>query len=159
MRFAAAIRFASRRTRRPHRKVPTEAAVRTKSIAAFAPRLKTGAALLPLALLGACSFAPAYKPAQTATPPAFKEASLPMPAGWSEATPMDTSLRGDWWRAFNDPVLNDLETRALAASPTLAAALARYDEARANAREAAASLYPTIGVDANITHERTSANA
>jgi outer membrane protein, multidrug efflux system len=56
-------------------------------------------------------------------------------------------------------VLDDLETRAAAASPTLAAALARYDEARAQAHEAESNLYPTIGVSGSIGHQRTSANA
>jgi len=82
-----------------------------------------------LALLAGCSMAPSYRPPETAAPAAYKEV-----AGWTNAAPQDDAPRGAWWEAFKDPVLNDLEKRAETASPTLAAALARYDQARAVAR-------------------------
>lgn len=113
-------------------------------------------ALLALAVLasglGACSMAPAYRPPEIAAPATFKEV-----AGWSAATPSDAEGRGDWWRAFGDPVLDDLEVRAAKASPTLAAALARYDAARAAARVEGADLYPQAGVSAGASRERLSA--
>jgi multidrug efflux system outer membrane protein len=114
---------------------------------------KIAIVLLP-ALLGACSFAPKYHPPLTAAPPAFKEVS-----GWTAATPMDTAHRGDWWLAFGDPVLNDLEAKAALASPTLAAALARYDAARATARSDAADLFPAAGVEGDIGRQRGSVTA
>jgi multidrug efflux system outer membrane protein len=117
--------------------------MRTKQLAAFAPLLLAG-----------CSMAPDYRPPQTAVPQAYKEVE-----GWTPATPMDAASRGNWWEAFNDPVLNDLETRAEQASPTLAAALARYDQARGSARAASADLYPQVGVGASAVRERASANA
>jgi multidrug efflux system outer membrane protein len=55
-------------------------------------------------------------------------------------------------------VLDDLETRAEAASPTLAAALARYDAALAATRAARADFYPQIGVGASDVEDRPSAN-
>lgn len=112
--------------------------------------VRSGAALMALAVAG-CSMAPAYHPPQTAAPAQFKEV-----AGWSQAMPADGQDRGAWWTVYGDPVLNDLETRADAASPTLAAALARYNEARAAAREAAADLYPTVGVNGNASRNRVS---
>jgi multidrug efflux system outer membrane protein len=101
--------------------------------------------------LGACSLAPAYHPPAVTAPVAFKET-----AGWTQATPRDAEARGDWWTAYDDPILADLEARAAAASPTLAAALARYDEARATARADAADLFPTIGADAQASRDRVS---
>lgn len=95
--------------------------------------------------------APAYQPPQIVAPGTYKEL-----AGWTQATPMDMSHRGPWWSAFGDPVLSDLETRADAASPTLAAALARYDQARAVARVEASDLVPTIGAGANAGRQRVS---
>lgn len=97
--------------------------------------------------------APAYQPPQIAAPQAYKEM-----AGWTDATPMDTAPRGPWWEAFGDPVLNDLETRAETASPTLAAALARYDQARAVARIEGSDLIPTVGVGADAARQRVSGN-
>lgn len=110
------------------------------------------AGLIP-GLLGACSMAPAYQPPQIAAPQAYKEME-----GWTQATPMDTAPRGPWWSMFGDPVLDDLETRAEAASPTLAAALARYDQARAVARVEASDLIPTVGVGADGSRQRVSGN-
>lgn len=108
---------------------------------------------LGLALLGGCSMAPDYQPPQIAAPQAYKEM-----AGWTEATPMDTAPRGPWWEAFGDPVLNDLEARAEAASPTLAAALARYDQARAVARVEGSDLIPTVSVGGDAARQRVSGN-
>ncbi|MET0238822.1 MAG: efflux transporter outer membrane subunit [Sphingobium sp.] len=110
------------------------------------------AALLPVLLAG-CSMAPAYRPPETAVPQAYKEV-----AGWTDATPLDAAPRGNWWSIFNDPVLDDLEQRAQKASPTLAAALARYDQARANARIEGSALFPEINAAGDASRQRTSAN-
>ncbi|QGP80645.1 efflux transporter outer membrane subunit [Sphingobium sp. CAP-1] len=111
------------------------------------------AGLATIILLGGCSMAPTYQPPQIAAPAAYKEA-----AGWTDATPMDAVSRGAWWEAYGDPVLNDLEARAEAASPTLAAALARYDQALARAQVEASDLLPTAGVDASGVRRRVSGN-
>ncbi|WP_375198074.1 efflux transporter outer membrane subunit [Sphingobium sp.] len=108
-------------------------------------------AALLLAGLAGCSMAPSYQPPATAVPQNFKEVE-----GWTAAKPMDGASRGKWWEAFNDPVLNDLEARAEQASPTLAAALARYDQARAAARVENADLFPDIGVGASASKNRLS---
>ena len=108
---------------------------------------------LAAALLAGCSMAPAYQPPQTSAPAAYKEV-----AGWTAAQPADATPRGNWWEAFNDPVLNDLETRAEQASPTLAAALARYDQARAAARVENADLFPQISAGADAGRRRVSGN-
>lgn len=113
------------------------------------------AAVLLAAPLAACSMAPSYRPPVTAAPAAYKEAA----AGWTTATPLDTAPKGAWWAAFNDPVLDDLETRAAAASPTLAAALARYDQARATARVESSALFPTVNVGGDASRNRASAHA
>lgn len=115
-------------------------------------RNKRLSAIIPVLLAG-CSMAPDYKPPQTAMPAAYKET-----AGWTAANPMDAAPRGAWWEVFGDPVLDDLETRAEAASPTLAAALARYDQARAAARVDAADLFPQVGVEGDAGRQRLSGN-
>ena len=103
-----------------------------------------------LMLLSGCSFAPAQHPVAVATPPHFDA----IPPSWSEAAPADGAARGPWWHAFGDPVLDDLETRAEAASPTLAAALARRDEARAVLGQSKAALVPEIDGLASAERER-----
>jgi multidrug efflux system outer membrane protein len=116
-------------------------------------RIDRRATPLLLALLAGCSMAPAYRPPETAAPVAYKET-----AGWTNATPQDDASRGAWWEAFSDPVLNDLEKQAEAASPTLAAALARYDQARAVARVETSALFPQINAAGDVTRERLSGN-
>lgn len=108
-----------------------------------------GAALL----LSGCTMTPAYRPPETPAPQDYKEM-----AGWTAAAPADAAARGAWWRGFDDPVLDDLESRADRASPTLAAALARYDQARAAARIDSAALLPQVDLVGDGSRQRQSAN-
>jgi len=66
-------------------------------------------------------------------PPAFKH-----DGPWRNANPSDREVRGSWWEAFGDPLLNDLVVRIDGANPTLEAALANRDRALAALREAGA---------------------
>jgi multidrug efflux system outer membrane protein len=100
------------------------------------------------AALAGCSLAPAYAPPATPIAAAFKEQGP-----WTPAQPADAQARGAWWAMFADPVLDDLEARAEKANPSLAAAVAAYDEARALAAQARAGLVPEI--DGNASSQRT----
>ena len=110
-----------------------------------------GASALALA---ACSLAPAYAPPATPIAQAFKEQGP-----WTPAQPADAQARGQWWAMFSDPVLDDLEARAEKASPTIAAAVAAYDQARALASQARAGLIPEVDGNALTTRQRRSDNA
>ncbi|RZF59153.1 efflux transporter outer membrane subunit [Sphingomonas populi] len=104
------------------------------------------------ALLGGCSLAPDYqRPAMTA-PVAFKESA---PWQVAAATPAPS---GKWWQAFGDPALDALEARIDAGNFDLAAASARYEQARSLVRQARADLFPQIGVAASGERDRLSAN-
>ncbi|EGD57490.1 RND efflux system outer membrane lipoprotein [Novosphingobium nitrogenifigens DSM 19370] len=105
--------------------------------------------LVPLALAG-CSLAPKPRSLAISTPDTFAET----PANWAQATPLDGSDRGEWWAGFGDPVLDDLETRAAKASPTLEAALARREEARAVLHQQAAQYLPEIDATASAARNR-----
>jgi multidrug efflux system outer membrane protein len=87
------------------------------------------------------------------TPPAYSESGP-----WKVAEPKDALPKAEWWRVFGDPALDSLESRAVAASPTLAAALARYDQALAAARAARGALYPSVSSDASASRQRYSAS-
>ncbi|HLZ66391.1 MAG TPA: efflux transporter outer membrane subunit [Aliidongia sp.] len=95
--------------------------------------------LLATALLAACDLAPPYEPPATAVPADFKEAG-----DWATAQPKDDAPRGKWWEAFHDPALDALEEQVTAANQDLKVAVARFDEARADAKTAQADYYPTI---------------
>jgi len=111
------------------------------------------AAVTVLIALAGCSLAPAYSVPPVMVPPAYKEMGP-----WTQAAPSDGLERGDWWRTFNDPLLNSLEVRIQTDSPTLASAVARYDQARAFALEAAAGQSPQVSIDGSATRNRQSNN-
>jgi NodT family efflux transporter outer membrane factor (OMF) lipoprotein len=118
------------------------------------PRRATLAAFLAVATgVAGCSFAPRYSLPPVAAPAAFKETGP-----WTQATPEDRIDRGRWWRLYGDVELDSLEARIEGANPTLAEAVARYDQARALAREAEAGLYPSIGLQSDLTNNRQSDN-
>jgi len=111
-------------------------------------------ALIALCLSG-CTVGPNYKRPSVEVPSAYKE---PPPQGWKEAAPHDEIAKGNWWEAFGDAQLNDLETQALAANPTLQAAVARVTQARANVRITRAALFPTVNVEPSVSRARGSAD-
>jgi len=113
-------------------------------------RSRTLAGTIALGLLAGCAQAPAPRPVAVATPAHFDA----IPPSWTEAAPADGAPRGAWWQAFGDPVLDDLEARADKASPTLAAVLARRDEARAVLGQTAAALVPEVDGVASAERER-----
>ncbi len=61
-----------------------------------------------------------------------------------------------WWTAYGDPQLNDLIATALSGSPDVAAASARLDAARAQARAADAALGPQVNLNASVTEYKQS---
>jgi len=115
-------------------------------------RNKLLVSLTAAALLAGCSMAPAYQKPAVPTAAAYKEVPGWQPAGAAIVA------RGKWWQAFQDPTLNGLEDQLEAGNPSLAAAAARYAEARARAREARADLFPQVEADANYGRSRQSAN-
>jgi multidrug efflux system outer membrane protein len=106
--------------------------------------------LLPLVtalVLAGCSTTPAFAPtAAPEAPAAFKEAG----DRWINLPPAGAQPRGEWWRVFADPALDELVARADAHSTSLQTAAARLAEARALLRDANASLWPQVGVAAGV---------
>jgi outer membrane protein, multidrug efflux system len=106
------------------------------------------------ASLAGCSLAPAYAPPATPIAAAYKEQGP-----WTPAAPADAQPRGQWWAMFSDPVLDDLEARAEKANPSLAAAVAAYDQARALAAQARAGQFPEVDGNATTVQTRRSDTA
>ena len=82
----------------------------------------------------------------------------PGPCVWGPAHPSDQLPRSDWWREFGDPTLDALEAKIDSANPDLAAALDRYQQARALEREARSALFPTLSTQAYTNTDRQSDN-
>ena len=118
-----------------------------------ADRLLAG--VIAALLLGGCSLAPTYHaPSLPPMPATFKEAGT----AWRVASPADQTPRGDWWSVYGDSTLAQLESQLDADNPSLAAALARYDTARAYESQLQSGLFPHFGVMANPIRARQSDN-
>jgi len=111
----------------------------------------TGLAAVASLLLGACSaFAPPVAlPDKTPPPPDSPPAWLaPPPPAAAQA-----ALRG-WWKQFDDPVLLEMIDAAQAASPSVAAAASRIEQARASSVAAGALLLPAVNANASANAGR-----
>jgi NodT family efflux transporter outer membrane factor (OMF) lipoprotein len=104
--------------------------------------------------LTACTLAPRYQ-----TPATPKVARFVEAGDWMRAQPADAQPRGDWWKTFDEPTLDELEQRAVHSNPDLEAAVARLTEARAVALGTRSAEFPTIDADASAARGRSSANA
>jgi multidrug efflux system outer membrane protein len=115
------------------------------------------AALLPLvaalALVG-CASTPAELPTFN-MPAQFKEQAVAAPTDgkWTQAKPAEAQPRGEWWRAFNDPVLDGLVEKAGASNTSIQSAAARLAEARAVLRSTDADRSPQVGVSAGAVRQ------
>ncbi|KXZ73133.1 putative efflux pump outer membrane protein TtgC precursor [Acinetobacter venetianus] len=108
-------------------------------------------------LLAGCSLAPEYRPAQVIIPIKFKEANSALEnEQWKIAQPADEHIRGEWWRVFNDPQLNELEQQAISGNQNLKRAAANIQSSRALRSAAQAERLPSIGAGFGPTRQKPS---
>ncbi len=99
--------------------------------------------------LGACAVGPNYVPSQ---PPASAAAPFIGSAGPAVNAAADADPQ--WWKLYDDPVLNGLIADALAANTDLRVAVANLEKARASLRGARADRLPQTTIDASTTYNR-----
>ncbi len=100
--------------------------------------------------LASCAVGPNYARAPGPVPDEFKELK-----GWKLARPSDDLKRGDWWKIYRDPALNELLPQVEISNQTVAADAAAYEQAKALIREAQAALFPTATASYTATRTRT----
>lgn len=104
--------------------------------------------------LSACAVGPDYRPPQVPTPDEWHA----LPETGVRASTVDDPTLASWWKALNDPILDQLIERALADNKTLKQAVARVAEARA--RRAASGVAPLLpSVDASAGASRTDSDS
>jgi NodT family efflux transporter outer membrane factor (OMF) lipoprotein len=106
--------------------------------------------ILFLSLTG-CTVGPKYQKPAAPAPPAFKE-----DAGWTQAQPADSLVRGKWWQVYNDPELNTLEEKINVSNQTLKAAFEAYQSAHQQVNIQRADLFPTLGVSPSAARTQES---
>ncbi|MET1753984.1 efflux transporter outer membrane subunit [Novosphingobium sp. RD2P27] len=109
------------------------------------------AVLLAATSLGACAVGPDYV---AATPPARSEAPF---IGVTSPEVTTAAPREDWWRLYDDPVLDDLVRDALAANTDVRVAVARIERARAQLRGSRNAALPQTGLEGSAVQNRSSA--
>jgi len=110
-------------------------------------RTLTLTTLSALALSG-CAVGPDY----VASTPSPASSGLFLAAGAPPVTP--SPLPADWWRLYDDPVLDGLVADALAANTDVRQAVARIERARAGLRGAGAARLPQTSIGAGGTYSR-----
>jgi multidrug efflux system outer membrane protein len=98
-------------------------------------------------MAGGCLVGPNYARPAVEQPAHFKSQADQKPG---------PPIARDWWRLYDDPVLDQLILTANGSNQSLRQAVARVDEARALARVAGSYRFPTLSVDPVYTHIRQS---
>jgi len=91
--------------------------------------------------------------------PDYRRPDEKLPADYGAQIPTSTSdstvgIPNDWWKLYNDPLLDDLVNKALANNPDIRLAIARIDEARAALRETNAAFFPEIDLNGAGARQR-----
>lgn len=107
--------------------------------------LRTGiCGLLFASLTGCLAVGPDYHPPDLSAPAAWTQ-------GEGDNRPAGALEDVAWWKAFGDPILDDLVDRALAGNLDIAQAKARIRQARADLRTARAGFFPSIEATGSST--------
>lgn len=118
------------------------------------------AAGLVLATLTGCTPGPAYVRPSVNVPAKFKEASTSQPSppqGWLHAQPRNVD-NGDWWKVFDDPILDALEAKLSVGNQSIKKSLADLQQAQAMVGVAKSSYLPQISGGASAASDHTSKN-
>lgn len=99
--------------------------------------------------LAACATGPDYAAPRTPSATAGKFVAATGPAV-DPLAPVDT----DWWRLYDDPVLDQMIADARAANTDIRVAVARLDKARAMLREVRTDRLPEISAGAGASYGR-----
>ncbi|MFC4277039.1 TolC family protein [Achromobacter aloeverae] len=112
--------------------------------------------ILMLSLLAGCAVGPDFQAPAPAAPDdwtAWRSGDPALAAGLAVA---NAPLPADWWTQFQDPVLDQLQQRAVAASPDLRSAALRFAQSRAQRDTVAAQRGPAVNANAAIQRQRSS---
>ncbi len=102
--------------------------------------------LLAAIVLAGCASTPPPAPDLPRVPLAFKE----IDPRWVDIVPAEAQPRGAWWKAFSDPVLDNLIETAVHSNTSIQLAAARLAKARSMLSAADANRMPQAGLNANV---------
>lgn len=85
----------------------------------------------------------------------------PLPAEWEEDANLFQQVlpvNDQWWKAFQDPMLDSLISVAINKNYSVLTAIDRINMAKANLRIERGNFFPTIGLNAGWTRQQSSGN-
>ena len=103
--------------------------------------------LVIVAMLSACTAPVHLAMVPMDVPASFKESAL-----WKPARPNAAAVPDDWWRMFNDAVLDDLQRQVVLGNENLKASAAQVQVVRAALSSSRAGLSPGLSVTAGISN-------
>src|SRR2546426_11356828 len=103
--------------------------------------------------LGGCTVGPEYRRPDAQLPASWTVPSTSVSNGTGSALAL-----GEWWRSFDDPLLNRLIQEAVEANLELKIAAARVREARAARLATSSGYWPQVGAGADYSRARLSEN-
>lgn len=98
--------------------------------------------------------APKYEPTEFVVPDSWNGE-----APFVKANPGGDTIIYDWWKLFNDPILDQLEDQALENNADLQAAAERFLQARDIMLKARSRLIPNIGLGTSLSNNKQSEDA
>ncbi|MFO0858373.1 MAG: efflux transporter outer membrane subunit [Phycisphaerales bacterium] len=91
--------------------------------------------------------------------PDYHAPSPVVPDAWTERARTDAAHPdGPWWTSFNDPILDDLVTKAAGANTDLRIAVQRLQEARAQRGVVSSAGFPQVDLNGSFSNSRFSEN-
>jgi NodT family efflux transporter outer membrane factor (OMF) lipoprotein len=100
-------------------------------------------------VLAACATGPDYSPK-----PLSASAAAPFVMAQGSTLVFDAQPTGNWWRLYDDPVLDGLVHDALASNTDIRVAVARLAKARASLREMRGAREPQVGTSGSAQYGR-----
>lgn len=94
-----------------------------------------------LSVLTGCAVGPDYQRPTAPMAEAFKATPE-----WKIAEPVDDVPKGEWWKIYRDPVLDELMAQVAPNNQNIAIYLARVRQAQALSKGADAARYPQLGL-------------
>lgn len=111
------------------------------------------------AMVSACTVGPDFVHPQTQSPASWQDLRANNPSGPRTAEPaskpVSAPIEAQWWRQFNDPLLDSLEAR-VAGNLDIQTAVARLAASRAQRSQALGTRWPGAAAEAAYARQRTS---
>ncbi len=104
-----------------------------------------------LLLLSACAVGPEYKRPNIVTAKNYKEGKI----GWKQAHSNVDIDRGQWWKIFKDPILDDLIDKLNKNNQDIASLNATYQQSLSIVDKARAAYFPNLSATQAITSQKT----